>query len=1288
MEEDAATKRNKFGIVPFAGSDFENWLFRLEVVLEEHDLWSVTFGKAENDKKEKKSRSIIIQCIADSHLEYVKDCVSPKNIISKLKNTFEKKGIASQLLIRRKLLTLKFQESGTLEEHFRIYDTLIRQLKTTGAKPDESELVCGLLLTMPPAYNTVITAIETIQVEISLDFVKKRLLDEELKLKTQEVTENEVFFTRETKERTKYNTGEKGKSFPFECYNCGKKGHMKADCRYRSYYKTKQRFGYTAEDEEEENDKSVFFLSGISSKAMTTYSDIEYIEFIVDSGATDHMVNEDKYLKNIEILEPPISISTARQGEKIIASRKGKVECAHGINLKNVLYAPKLRCNLLSISKIEKAGYSVQFDDNHVTIYDKERKIKEGIRENNLYKIKFIVHAGKEKKENTVQAQKAYSVKEEEYEWHMHLGHASQEKLRILKERKLISFEGEKNKETLCEPCLKGRQTRLPFNKEESQHSKRPLEMIHSDICGPVTPVSHDSKKYILTFIDDYSHFAVVYLLETKTEVLKHFKKYVNMAEAHFGKRISRFRCDNGKEYDNAEFKNFCSERGIKIEFTISYTPQQNGVSERFNRTVVEKARTLLADAKLGQELWGEAIYTSTYIINRLPTRSGIIPAEVWYGELPNYQKLQIFGAVAHVHLMKPQREQGKFQEKSKKYYMIGYCENGYRLWDCQKREVIRARDVIFSSRGDQRCEERRQVHSDCYQDVEDEHSEEEASEKCDVEHPNDEIPENKLNNTDESSGQTERIHEVEKISDKRVRNPPNWLNDYETFHCALTCMGEPENLREALNSPEGGFWGEAVQRELDSHEKHQTWTLVKRPLHKKVIDSKWVFRKKEDTYKARLVAKGYQTNDFTETYSPVGKLTTLRSLLVIANQENLEIEQMDVKTAFLHGELQEEIYMNLPEEKGDMVCKLNRSIYGLKQSPRCWNQAFHEYMCKKGFQCSDYDNCLYISSENGVNIYVFLYVDDILIMCKSEKKISELKSELGKQFEMVSLGPVKKFLGMEIERDYERKVLKIHQKSYVEKVLQKFKMQDCNTVSTPCEMNLKLEKTEDYLCSKPYRELIGCIIYLVVCTRPDLSYTVNYFSRFQNNASDEHYNYLKRVLRYLKLTVDFGLVYKDRGYKNVVLGYCDADWASDIVDRRSVSGYCLMLYNNIVSWCTQKQKTVSLSTAEAEYMALGLICCEAIWFKGFLNQIGINCETVFVCEDNQSCIHIAKNRENSRRVKHIDIKYHFIRNLIEDGLIVLKYVGSSDQLADIFTKALCKPTFNHLRNLIGVEKC
>lgn len=373
-----------------------------------------------------------------------------------------------------------------------------------------------------------------------------------------------------------------------------------------------------------------------------------------------------------------------------------------------------------------------------------------------------------------------------------------------------------------------------------------------------------------------------------------------------------------------------------------------------------------------------------------------------------------------------------------------------------------------------------------------------------------------------------------------------------------------------------------------------------------------------------------------------------MKILLSIANRYDMHIHQMDVKCAFLNGELTEDIYMEPPEgfKSGNKVCKLNKAIYGLKQASRAWNEKFNEFMIQIGFKRCESDRCLYVKKQNGVMCYVLLYVDDTLIFCSDIKVINAVKQLLAKKFEMTDVGPVNSFLGMHIEQDMANGTITMNQSQYLENVLDKFDMKNCKARSTPMEKNLHIEKGDSKNCSNhPYRELIGCLTYATVTTRPDLCAATGYFSRFQSGFDDRHFNHAKHILRYLRGTVDLKMVYKKQEDAAVLVGYSDSDWGGDKNDSKSTSGYVFKIFGNTVSWASRKQTTVSLSSTEAEYVALTEAICEAKWIQKLLKELGINCnEPVVIYEDNQSCISIANDSKESKRMKHLDIKYNFIR--------------------------------------------
>jgi hypothetical protein len=495
-----------------------------------------------------------------------------------------------------------------------------------------------------------------------------------------------------------------------------------------------------------------------------------------------------------------------------------------------------------------------------------------------------------------------------------------------------------------------------------------------------------------------------------------------------------------------------------------------------------------------------------------------------------------------------------------------------------------------------------------------------------------------------------------------------------------------------ALKSPEHKHWLNAVKDELDSIEKNNVWKIVTKPKNVNIISTRWVFVKKTDEhgnlvkYKARLVARGFQQIygvDYNETFAPVVRFTSIRVILSIAVQRKMFIHQMDVKTAFLNGKIDEDIYIEIPdginENPISKCCKLNRSLYGLKQSPLSWNIVLDEFLKSNNLNRTDADFGVYIKDEKDYKLIVTTYVDDLLIISENINEITSFKEKLSKRFEMTDLGELKYILGIEVEILPE--MIKIHQRNYINELVTKFGLQDSKTVNTPMEVGLKLQKFQenDIETKQPYASLIGSLLYLSNCTRPDITYSVNRLSSFNAKPTELHWNCAKRILRYLKKTNDLGLTFTKSNNLNIS-GYSDADWASDLDTRRSTTGYLVTINSNPVSWNSKRQSTVATSTAESEYMAMYESIREVIWINKLVSNLMAEKYLLNIFCDNQSSIHIAKNPVMHQRTKHIDIKYHFIRECIYKMNIKLGYLESKLMTADILTKPLPFPQFTELR--------
>lgn len=519
----------------------------------------------------------------------------------------------------------------------------------------------------------------------------------------------------------------------------------------------------------------------------------------------------------------------------------------------------------------------------------------------------------------------------------------------------------------------------------------------------------------------------------------------------------------------------------------------------------------------------------------------------------------------------------------------------------------------------------------------------------------------------------------------------------YMAFNAMSFVENVPNSYDELKDRVDRNLWEEAMNRETESIVKANTWRSVIKPKDVEILDTKWVYtykpleRDKRDQYKARLVVRGFaqkETFNFDELYSPVAKMSTIRTLLAIGNQGKYYFKQLDVKTAFLNGKLKEDIYIYPPKGikcKAGHVLKLIKSLYGLRQSSKCWNDRINDYLLSLGFERSNNDYCLYINKRHMV--YLLLYVDDMILAGPNLEYTEFYKEKLTQEFSVKDKGELKNFLGLEIEYEKGNGILKINQRRYILGILRRFNFENCKQCVTPIESKVNLSICgNETTTNKPVKELIGCLMYLMLGSRPDLSFAINYLSRYQDKYPDTVWLQLKRILRYLKGTIDLNLIYTRKGDNQPLVCYVDADWGGDTYDRKSVSGYLIKVFDCTVSWVTRKQTCVALSTTEAELVALCNSVVDGLWFKKLLSDFNIKTNDIVIFEDNQACIFLIKNPENNRKIKHIDLKYKFVCENYKNGIIKLEYINGKDQQADMLTKGLTSVLFCNNRKCLGLE--
>ncbi|KAM1515934.1 hypothetical protein ACFX10_014988 [Malus domestica] len=686
--------------------------------------------------------------------------------------------------------------------------------------------------------------------------------------------------------------------------------------------------------------------------------------------------------------------------------------------------------------------------------------------------------------------------------------------------------------------------------------------------------------------------------------------------------------------------------------------------------------RYMMSSADLPVTFWGYTLNTAAYLLNRVPSKSvSQTPYEIWHGRKPSLNHINIWGCEAYVKKL----EATKLEARSVMCYFVGYPREtmGYEFYHPDDQKVFVARTAMF-------LEEQFVLKGT-------------RSKTMEINEINDE-PQTSTRQVDNPVPEPLAPRRSERVS-----KPPKRYgldNDFEEFYLLgdNDTNEDPRDYTEAMSDIDSKRWQEAMKSEMDSMYQNQVWTLIDPPEGIVPVGNKWVFKRKigvdgnVETYKARLVAKGYRQIegiDYEETFSPVAMIKSIRILLAIVAYHDYEIWQMDVKTAFLNGYLEEELYMAQPEgfvskfEK-TKVCKLLRSIYGLKQASRSWNIRFDTEIKSFGFTQNEDDNCVYQKVVGDAVVFLVLYVDDILLFENDTAVLSSVKVWLSKTFHMKDLGDASFVLGIKLYRDRSRKLIGLSQSMYIDKVLSRFQMERSKkgilSVRHEIHLSKSMEPTPEeiwQMSTVPYVSAIGSLMYAMICT-----------SRYQSNPGSEHWAAVKTVLKYLSRTKDMFLVYGGATELRVE-AYTDADFQSDVDDRSSNSGYVFTLNGGAVSWKSKKQSVIADSTTEAEYVAVAEAGKELFWMKKFITELGvvptITSPVTLYC-DNNGAIAQAKEPRAHQKNKHFDRRFNIIRRYAAEGKVNILKVASADNVADPLTKPMSQIQLDRLMEKMGIR--
>ena len=1243
-----------------------------------------------------------------------------KEFLEEIEKRFAKNDKAETSTLLASLISMRYKGKGNMREYIMEMSHLASKLKTLKLELSEDLLVHLVLISLPAQFSQFKVSYNCQKEKWSLNELISHCVQEEERLKQEKTESAHLASTSKDKNKKRKNDKEAA-SGPAQkkqqqnqnkegCFFCHNLGHKKKECTKYHAWRAKKGTLLTL----------VCSEVNLVSVPRHTWS--------IDSGATTHISVS---------MQGCLSCRKPNDAERFIYVGDGKsveveaignfrllLKTGYYLDLKETYVVPSFRRNLVSISTLDKFGYFCSFGNSQFSLSLNSNIIGTGSLSfyDNLYLLDTVVSFNETLHVNSRGMKRKLTNENSASLWHKRLGHISKSRIErlvsdgILDSLDFTDFE-------VCVDCIKGKQTNI--RRLGANRASDVLELIHTDICGPFPTASWNGQQYFISFIDDYSRYGYLYLIHEKSQSVDVFKAYKAEVENQLSKRIKSVKSDRGGEYYGrydgsgeqrpGPFAKFLEECGIVPQYTMPGSPSMNGVAERRNRTLKDMVRSMISHSTLPESLWGEALKTAAYILNRVPTKAAAkTPYELWTGKKPSLKHFHIWGCPAEARPYRPNEK--KLDSRTISCYFIGYSERsrGYKFYDPTTKSIFETGTAMFFE--DIEFWGRNKVKDFVF--------EEESVSIPTIAFDNDQVasPEHQ-DNVEQLPTQDEGIVPEEQTqqpqeqmplrrSTRERRNaiPDDYIVFLQEHEDGIGVMeDDPINFHQAMQSSNSQKWIEAMNEEIKSMKDNDVWDLVSLPEGTKPIGCKWIFKTKRDSmgnlerYKARLVAKGFTQKegiDFKETFSPVSTKDSFRTIMALVAHFDLELHQMDVKTTFLNGDIDETIYMMQPENfvSGDpkrMVCKLKKSIYGLKQASRQWYYKFHQVIVSFGFEMNAVDDCVYHKFSGSKHIFLVLYVDDILLASNDIGLLHETKRFLSKKFEMKDLGDASFVLGIQVHRDRSRGILGLSQKSYIEKILKRFGMQNCKPGDTPVAKGDKFSLNQypkndlevKEMQKIPYASAVGSLMYAQVCTRPDIAYIVGMLGRYLSNPGMDHWKAAKRVMRYLQRTKDYMLTYR-RSDQLEIIGYSDSDFAGCQDSRRSTSGYIYLLAGGAISWKSAKQTLIASSTMAAEFIACYEASNHGIWLRNFVTGLrileGVERPLKLFC-DNKSAVLYSNNNRSSSKSKHIDIKFLVVKERVQSGQVSIEHIGTNSMIADPLTKGLPPKVFHEHIAHMGV---
>jgi hypothetical protein len=1261
-------------------------------------LWDAVEENADHEAdakkagKSAKARAYILMCTAPK-LRGLIPKGTAKEAWTALETFGKQRAVERKIELHRQLASCAQKGSEKVSEYILRADALKRELTDGCGDTVSDALMMGILLNgVGSGFKATVEALRC-QTDLTLATLREKLMDAEAR-KLQDEPEGRALPVHGEKDSRK----PQQKKEERVCFHCGKKGHIKQNCR-----------ALKRADGAPSNGRCLAVSDG--AHWGNPYS------VLFDTCASHHMCARLECFDKLDV--PPVRTVQTGGGEEheVVGQGTVTIETAWGpVHLEGALCIPTLKANLCSWRVACGKGALLRSDGDMMIVSSSAGTLFATSLVDGLQTVQGTLQVKQSGKVCVVSADV----------WHRRLGHVNAATLSAMSRDGSVQGLNMTGEFSSCSACFDAKQARLPFE-ETISVSKEPLALVHADLVGKIADKSLGGAQYALTILDDCTRYSTVVCLASKATAAAAFVGVLRQWERQTGKKTKLIRTDRGTEF-MAELDEFLKAEGIIHQRSVRYTPQQNGRAERLNRTLLEKTRAMLFEATLPTSFWSEAITTANYLRN--VTTSRVVkatPYELFFGTKPDVSNLRVFGASAHVHV--PKETRTKFDRRSVHGVFVGYEPHSkgwrilYRAGNAWKSVV--SRDVVFNEAilglgkkipDDSAHEALLDVFEFGCDDTTATNHEQPPEAADPAPQGGDDIagdPVDEDGELDAALGEEhvgavieDQLHaenDAPRRSNRVSVQPARYGDEYPGRFAAVgfrELTDEPQSLSEVRARSDADLWDASMNEEMAALQEKGVFSLVESPEHVKALPCRWVYKIKRDEqgrvdkYKSRVVAKGFlQRNALSgglsseDVFAPASNLSTLRVLLSLAAQKNYDAHQLDVKTAFLNGDLEEEIYMKCPPgfEVPGKVWRLKKALYGLRQAAQAWHKKLKTTLLTSGFSVSLTDPCLYMIKHQGELVYLLVHVDDCLVVGTSTG-VQYAKDVLKSLFDIKDMGPVSLFLGLDVVRDRAAHKLWLGQPRYIDSMLKQFGMADCKPRVAPLDTGLQLDRDGEPLeADTPYNALVGSLLYLAMCTRPDIAHAVGMLSRFVSEPRANHWQAAKSVLRYLSGTKNLGMLYADP--KQQIIGYSDSDFAGDIMQRKSTGGFVFMYGGAAVAWSSKLQSIVATSTCEAELIAAARAVKEALYFGKLMADLCGVYRPLTLCVDNQAAVVLLRNPSAgaNSRTKHVDVCYHFARHRVAIGDVNVEFISTVHMFADIMTKQLSGPVFRTHRDNIGV---